>query len=81
VHGLCERAGIRDKRKSREMNTEKMYQFEFTKEELSYLLELLNNEQYTSNTNATLAESLSNTIHMGIDVNDRLDADSIKVQS
>ena len=62
------------------MNTEKTYQFDFTKEELSYLLELLNNEQYTSNTNATLASSLSGAINMGIYVEDLLDAESTEVR-
>lgn len=53
---------------------EKTYQFDFTHEELSYLLELLHNEQYTGNTNAALASSLSGTIHMGVMVDHLLDA-------
>lgn len=34
-----------------------------TTDEVSYLVELLNNERYTSNNNATLAESLITVLH------------------
>lgn len=34
-----------------------------TTDEVSYLMELLNNERYTSNTNAVLAESLITVLH------------------
>ena len=34
-----------------------------TTDEVSYLIELLNNERYTSNNNATLAESLITVLH------------------
>ena len=34
-----------------------------TTDEVSYLMELLNNERYTGNTNAVLAESLITVLH------------------
>ncbi len=40
-----------------------MHNINSTTDELSYLLELLNNERYTSNTNAVIADTLSAVLH------------------
>ena len=42
---------------------ENMKTIALTNDEVSYLMELLNNERYTSNNNATLAESLITVLH------------------
>lgn len=40
-----------------------MHNINITTDELSYMLELLNNERYTSNTNAVIADTLSAILH------------------
>ena len=40
-----------------------MHNINITTDELSYMLELLNNERYTSNTNAVIADTLSAVLH------------------
>lgn len=46
--------------------TPPMYHLDFTKDELSYLLELLHNEEYRGNANATLAQTISEVIFLGV---------------
>ena len=54
------------------MPTDVTYQFDLTKDEVSYLMELLHNEVVSSNANATLASSLANTLHFGVVIDDHL---------
>lgn len=40
-----------------------MHTINISTDELGYMLELLNNERYTGNTNAVIAETLSAVLH------------------
>ena len=40
-----------------------MHNINITTDELDYMLELLNNERYTGNTNAVIADTLSAVLH------------------